>query len=326
MKKVVSVLLLLGILFAGTACGGANTEVSPSAADTTTTASQDTENEVYKIGYSNRLDSDTFLKDLRDGFEAMASADATLEVVFADADNDSQKQLEQVDNFLVQGVDCLILCPNDGASIISAVEQANERNVPVICFSQKAKGGEFYFVGVSDYDCGKMQGEYMAKVLPENAKIVYLGGNSGYQTSIDRKDGFYEGLGDRINDIEVLSEQECMYTRDEGMTITEDWIQTFPQFDGLVAVAGEPALGALQALIGAQRLDGVIISSIDALPEELVAIKNGQIAQSVRQDKEGQVQALYDVVKQLQAGKTPDENTLVPLINVTKDNVDQYID
>ena len=329
MKKLLVILLTLSLVISAAGCS--STQKKEEAAGETSAAENNEEegeakNDKFVIGYSNRLDSDTFLVDLKNAFSDIVAKDDSIEVIYADADNDSQKQLEQIDNFFVQGVDCLIICPNDEESIVSAVEEANKKDIPVIIFNTQSAGGEYYFVGISNLDCGFMQGTYMKEHLPEGAKVLYLGGNSGYQISLDRKDGFYEGLGDRKNDIEILSEQECMYTMDEGMTIMEDWIQTFPEFDAVVAVNDLSALGAIQALIGANRLDGVMVVGIDAISEAKDAVKNGEMAMTVMQDPIAQAQAVFDAVKALQGGGEPEKVVEVPVLEVTKDNVDEYLE
>jgi ABC-type sugar transport system substrate-binding protein len=325
MKKILSVLMILALLLTVTACNSdvSSTTITPNS-NSNAASSTTAEKEIFKIGYANRLDSDEFLKNLKDKFQTVAGTDTSLEVIFADANNDSQKQLDQIDNFLVQGVDALVLCPNDMAAIVPAIEKANKMNIPVICFSIEAGGGDFFYVGVSNKDCGLMQGKYMADTLPKNANILYLGGNSGYQISIDRRDGFLEGISTRP-DINILSKMECMYTLDEGMKITEDWIQTFPEFDAIIAVNDLSALGAVQALLGANLIDKVKVSGIDAIDDAKVAVKEGKMVQTVMQDSDGQVNALYDVIKQLQSGQTPTKKTMVPLVSITKENIDQYL-
>lgn len=334
MKKAMALLMVMIMGFSVTACGGSSSGDTDKKADENSAPKQEqssegeteaSSDEKFVIGYSNRLDSDTFLMDLKTAFGEIASKDESVEVLYADADNDSQKQLEQIDNFFVQGGDCLVICPNDGDSIVSAVEAANEKDIPVIIFSTESAGGEYYFVGISNYDCGLMQGEFMKDALPEGAKVLYLGGNSGYQISIDRKEGFYAGLGDRADDIEILSEQECMYTMDEGMTIMEDWIQTFPEFDAVVCVNDQSALGAIQALKGANILEGKLVAGIDAIDDARTAVKDGDMTMTVMQDPIAQAQAVYDAVKVLKDGGEPEKVVEVPLIEITKDNVDEYI-
>ena len=337
MKKLLA-MLVAGIMVCSlAACGGAeekkktNTAVEEEASSETDAEDSSTEDtnssdDKFVIGYSNRLDSATFLMDLKTAFDEAASADASLEVLYADANGDSQKQLEQIDNFFVQGIDCLVVIPNDGESIVSAIEEANKKDIPVIVLSTEATGGEYYFVGISNVECGVLQGEYMKEALPENAKVLYLGGSSIYQISADRKEGFYEGLGDRTNDVEILSEQECQYSIDDGMRIMEDWIQTYPEFDAVVCVNDDSAMGAIQALKGANILDGKLVAGIDATEDAKAAVKNGELTMTVMQDPAAQAQAVYDAAKVLQSGKEPEKVIETPLVAITADNIDKYME
>ena len=284
--------------------------------------------ETWPIGFANRLASDTFLKLLQDKFVALCEEDGSFEVVLADANNDSQAQIDQVANFMVQEVDALVLCPNDGDSLVPQIKEANEKGIPVFCFSQEASGGDFVMVGISNYDCGLQQGQWCSENLPENAKILYLGGNSGFQTSIDRKEGFLDGIGDRLadngGDVEILSYQECMYTMDEGMTITEDWIQTFEDFDAIVAVNDLSALGAVQALKAANKLDGVDVIGIDGIADGIKAVSDGEMAMTVYQDPNLQAEALYNALIETREGNMPTEDINVDVITVTAENVADY--
>ncbi|MGI6011285.1 MAG: sugar ABC transporter substrate-binding protein [Ruminococcus sp.] len=287
------------------------------------------EKETYTIGFTNRLASDVFLKTLEDKFVEACEADGRFEVVLADANNDSQKQVEQVDNFLVMGVDALVLCPNDEASLVPQIEQANAAGIPVFTFSTQAAGGEQTYVGVSNYECGYSQGEWLKENLPENAKMIYLAGNMGYQISSDRQEGLLEGLGDRLadngGDVEIIAQQEYMYTREEGMTIMEDYIQAYDDFDCVVAVNDQGACGAIEALKAANRLDGVMVCGIDAIDDALTYIKSGEMAMTVRQDPDAQAEALYQAICDTFDGKEVEEVIETPVQTVTAENVDEFL-
>ena len=348
MKKVIAVLVVV-LLFAGFAGCSKNLETSDTVSDvtdegetseevgetseevgeTSEESTDDSSTKTILVGYSDRLASDEFMKMMHDSFEALADADDTIEVMFADADSDSQKQIEQLDNFFVSEVDVLVLLPNDGDSLVPQIKQANEAGIPVICLSLAANDGDFTFVGVSDYQCGYLQGKYCYDNLPENAKVLYLGGNSIYQISIDRKDGFLDGLGDRLSDnggdVEILSYQECMYTMDDGMTIMEDWIQTFEDFDAVVAVNDLSALGAIQAMKAANVIEGKIVCGIDAISDAKQAVSNGEMTMTVMQDAKAQAQAVYDCIKILQSGGTSEKRVDTELIEITSDNVADYL-
>ncbi|MFA1625651.1 substrate-binding domain-containing protein [Rhizobium mongolense] len=108
------------------------------------------------------------------------------------------------------------------------------------------------------------------------------------------------------------------------MKVTEDWIQSFPQFDAIVAANDQMALGALQALKGADRLKGVMISGVDGTADALNAITAGEMSQTIFQDAAGQAKAAFDVVEGLKKGEPAPAEKLVPFASITKDNVQQY--
>jgi inositol transport system substrate-binding protein len=280
---------------------------------------------VYKIGYANNNDSDFFDKYKRDEFEKLTAVDTTVRATFTNANQDMQLQLDQVDNFIAQKMNVIILCPVDTAGIVPAIEKANAANIPVICIGVDAGGGDFTYVGTQYIDAGIRQGAYMVEHLPENAKVVYLSGTPGYSHSRDRRQGFFETLAAGRPDVTIIAEQTGMYQRVDAMRITEDWIQSFPQIDGVIAANDQMALGALEALKGAKRNQGVLIAGVDATTAACEAIKNGEMAFSVLQSAPALAKQAYDSIKKLQRGETLEKEIIIPHQNVSIENVDEYL-
>jgi inositol transport system substrate-binding protein len=283
------------------------------------------ENSVFTIGYANSSDADFFDKLKRDEFERTAAKDPSLRVTFTNANQDMQMQLDQVDNFIAQKMDAIIICPSDTAGIIPAIEKANAAGIPVICIGVSAGGGDSTYVGTEYIDAGIRQGEYMAEHLPLNAKIVYLAGTPGYSHARDRRQGFLDTLVAKRPDVALLAEQTAMYERVRGMQIMEDWIQAFPQIDGVIAANDQMALGALEALRGAQRNRGVLIAGVDGTTEACQLIKNGEMSISILQSAPALAQGTYGVIKKLQSGATVEREVIIPHENITIENVDEYL-
>ena len=124
--------------------------------------------------------------------------------------------------------------------------------------------------------------------------------------------------------MEILSYQECMYTMDEGMTITEDRIQTFEDFEAIVALNDLSALGAVQALKAANKLDGVDVIGIDGIADGIKAVSDGEMAMTVYQDPNLQAEALYNALIETREGNMPTEDINVDVITVTAENVADY--
>jgi inositol transport system substrate-binding protein len=276
----------------------------------------------FTVGYANLADSDVWLKKLKTDFTETAKSDPSLNLVFADANGDINKQLDQIDNFIAQKVDAIVVLPVDYDGIVPGVEKANAAGIPVIALAIRSHGGKFVYVGSSNVEAGRLQAQFMHDNLPKNAQIVYLQGTLGLYHSNERYKGFTEALN--RPDVKILAVQSGDYDRAKGMAITEDWIQAFPKFDGVVAANDQMALGALQALKAAGR-NGVLISGIDGLQDTLKAIVDGDIAHTVFQNATAQAKAGVGVLEEIKAGKEVPGETIVPFEPITKENVAKYL-
>ena len=279
----------------------------------------------FVIGYSNMADTDVFIMKRMESFRDVVKQDPTIRTIYSDANADMNKQLDQIDNFLMQGVDMLLVVPVDSEGISSAVRKANRAGVPVLCLGIDAKGGESTFIGSPNHDAGRQQGELMVKMLPQNAQILYLYGLHGNSHSIERWDSFKENCLDKRPDVKLLASQTGDFLRDKGMKITEDWIQAFPKFDAIVSANDQMALGAIQALKVAGRLDGVLISGVDGVEDAVLAVKKGEMTQTILQNAPGQAEAAFKAVQMYRKGEKLPKEIIVPFESITIDNVDQYM-
>jgi len=279
----------------------------------------------FVIGYTNLADTDVFTISRKTAFIEAIKADPDVEVRFTDANLDISKQLDQIDNFVAQKVNAIMVVPVDFEGIVPGIEKANAAGIPVIALGIRAGGGDYTFVGSDNYDAGKLQGEFMKEKLPKDAKIVYLQGTPGLTHSKERLDGFTDAALKARPDVTVLASLSADYDRAQGMKVTEDWIQSFPQFDAVIAANDQMALGALEALKTADRLQGVLISGVDGTDDALKAIKAGEMAQSIFQNAKGQADAAFEVIEGLKAGQPAPKEKIVAFESITQDNVDNYL-
>lgn len=318
-KKVIS-LAAAGILLMSMLAGCSSTNGSSDSGD-----SGSSSDGKFVIGYCNGADSDVFMVARKDAFSEIAGENADIEIKYADANQDVQKQLSDADTFIANKVDCLVLVPNDAEAIVPAVEAANAAGIPIICLGIKAASGDYIYVGSENYDAGYMQGEYFAENIPKNGKVLYLAGTAGMDHSAARREGFNDALADAgRDDIEILADLDGDYQMADAMQITEDWIQKYSEFDGICAANDQMALGAVEALKGANRLEGVMVTGIDGLAEAYEAIENGEMVQTIMQDAAGQAEAAYEVVGKMIDGEDTDSEVLVPFVSVTADNVAEH--
>jgi inositol transport system substrate-binding protein len=277
----------------------------------------------FVVGYTNLADTDVFTMSRKNAFIEASKKDADVSISFSDAQGDASKQLDQIDNFIAQKVNVIVVVPVDYQGIVPGVEKANKAGIPVIALGIESAGGKYTFVGSKNIDAGRMQGEYMAKTLPKNAQIVYLQGEPGLYHSKERLEGFTKAMAGR-SDVKVIANLPANYDRAQGMKVTEDWVQKFPKFDALIAANDQMALGALQALKTAGR-KGVSISGIDGVKDALDAIKSGDMSQSIFQNAKGQAVGAFEVVEMIKKGQAAPKEKLIPFESIVKENVANYM-
>jgi inositol transport system substrate-binding protein len=281
----------------------------------------------YTVGYINMADSDVFATVRKQALLDLVKTEApNISIKTADANLDIQRQLDQADVFISQKVDCLILIPVDFEGVTPAVIKANQAGIPVICIGNRASGGDHIFIGSQNIDAGRMQGELFAKLLPQNANILYLAGTAGLDHARDRRDGFNAAIKDAgRTDITILSDMDGDYTREKGMKITEDWIQAYPNFNAIVSANDQMALGALEALKSAGRSSGILLTGVDGTADARNAVKEGTMTQTILQDADGLAAATLGAMKNFFNGEQVEKTIWVPFKSITKDNVDQHL-
>jgi inositol transport system substrate-binding protein len=260
-----------------------------------TAVAQDDKDIKGTIGFTFHSSQVIFQKMLLDKFLEEAEKYPNIEVNVIDPQVDIARQLNAIETFIAQGVDVIVCSPLDYEGSIPGVEAANEAGIPYIAMNCMVGGGEFSYAGSADVEAGRLQGEYLIDVLPEGAKILYLRGQEGMFHTGERRRGLQEALLDKRPDIELLAEQTANYLRPDGMRVMEDWIQAFPEIDAVVAANDEMALGAIEALKGANMLEGVIVCGIDANPDAIASIRKGEMTLTILQDAPAQAKKAFEV-------------------------------
>jgi len=277
------------------------------------------------IGYTFFSATDVFQNMLKNAFVDAAKAKG-VDVKVIDPQLDIGKQLEAIDSFISLKVDAIVCSPLDPQGAIPGVVAANKAKIPYIAVnSMLGEGGKATYVGSLNYDSGIIEGTYMAKVLKPNAKIVYLRGTEGMTHTIDRRKGVQDALLNVRKDVTLLAEQTGNYDRTQAMKVMEDWIQAFPQIDGVLAANDQMALGALEAMKTAKKDKGVLFAGIDGTKEAVQDVQGGSFAITVLQDAKGQAAGALDAALQLINGKTLPPRIIIPFTGITKDNYTKFL-
>lgn len=296
----------------------------------TSSSMKNTENlnvsQKFIVGYANLDDTDVVCINRKKAVMRYAQTDSGIEIHFVDAKGNINKQLDQMDDFIAQKVNAIIVLAVDSNEIVPGVKKANAAGIPVIALGNQINAGDFTFIGVPNYDAGKMQGEFMRDKLPLNASILYIQGTSGLYHAAERWQGFKEALLDKRPDVKLLDSLSGNYDRAEGLKLMENWIKIFAHFDAVIAANDQMALGAVEALKCANRLSGVMISGVDGTKDALQAIKTGEMDQTILQDADGQGRTCFELIQSITRGEKLPKEVMVPFKPVTKDNLSEYLE
>ncbi|WP_077296724.1 ribose ABC transporter substrate-binding protein RbsB [Virgibacillus pantothenticus] len=244
--------------------------------------SKDSNDDKVKIGLSISTLNNPFFVTLRDGAESAAD-EAGYNLVVSDAQNDPSTQLSDIEDLLQQDIDVLLVNPVDSEAVASAVESANQAEIPVITVDRSSEGGEVVTHIASDNVAGgEMAGEFIADQLDKKGKIVELEGISGSSAARERGEGFHNII-DELQDMEVIAKQTADFDRTKGLSVMENIIQGTKDIDAIFAHNDEMALGAIEALESQNMLEDVIVVGFDATEDAVVAVAEGRMDATVAQ-------------------------------------------
>jgi len=246
-----------------------------------------------------------------------------LTVVFADAAQDNSKQVADVENFIQQQVDLLIISPNEAAPLTEVVKKAYESGIPVIVLDRKVEGDAFtQFIGADNVVIGRAAGKFVAEYLGEaGGKVVEIKGLEGATPQKERHDGFIEGISSNPK-IEIIAAQSCDWLRDKAVTVMEAMLQANPEIDVVYGHNDPAAEGAYIAAKNAGRESEMIFIGIDALPTPDGGIRSvieGRISATYVYPTGGE-QAIDNAYKLLVLGEELEKTIILDTIEVTAEN------
>ncbi|MBM7622550.1 ribose ABC transporter substrate-binding protein RbsB [Sporohalobacter salinus] len=278
---------------------------------------QSKEKEGLKIGLAVSTQNNPFFVDLKNGAEKKAKK-LGIELLTVDAQDDAAKQQNSIEDLIMKEVDVLIINPVDGDAVVSAIESANEADIPVITVDRGANGGEVVSHIASDnVEGGKMAADFIAKKLNEKGKVVELEGIPGTSAARDRGKGFNKGIKE-YGDIEVIANQPADFNRAKGMTVMENILQSESNIDAVFAHNDSMALGAIEAIKAADRSDEITVVGFDAIDDAVKSVKEGKLAATIAQKPGLMGEMAVETAKKVANDKKVKDYTPVPLKLITE--------
>jgi ABC-type sugar transport system substrate-binding protein len=285
-----------------------------------------------KIGVSMDKFDDNFLTVLRNGMSDYAKTQPGVSLQIEDAKDDVSKQLSQVQNFIANKVDAIIVNPVDTSATAAITKAAADAGVPLVYVNREPAdvdklGPKAAFVASNEAESGTLETKEICKLLGGKGNILVIEGQLSNQAAVQRTKDIHEVIGTPdCSGIKIIAEQTGEWDRTKGQNLMTNWLSKGMKFDAVVSNNDEMAIGAIQAMKAAGvDTKKAIVGGVDATQDALASMKAGDLKVSVFQDAAGQGKGAVDAALSLAAGKPVDKKVYIPFQLVTPANMDQFM-
>ncbi|MDT6993996.1 sugar ABC transporter substrate-binding protein [Burkholderia cenocepacia] len=281
------------------------------------------------IGVTMNRFNDTFAALLRNSMK-QEGASKGANVVFEDAQQDIGRQISQIQNFIAQKADAIVVALVDTQVSPKITKMVTSAGIPLVYVnlmpSDRTLPQKVAFVGSKEADAGRLEMEEICHLLGGKGNVVILMGDLAHQATRERTQSAEDVTSSpACKGIKVVSKQSAQWSRTAAQDLTSNWLSSGTQFNAVVANNDEMALGAIQALKAARRLNGTAVAGVDATQDALTAMKAGDLKVTVFQDAAGQGRGAIDTALRLVHGdKVPSINYL-PFQLVTPANLKDFV-
>lgn len=287
-----------------------------------------------KIGFANRTLNGAFFNGLTEYMKIHAK-EKGYELITTDARGDLNKQIADVEDMLSQGINYLILNPQDPEAGLRIVKQAQRVNVPVLVLDSDISldAPVITRVQANNAENNKMIGEYAVSQFGNKPmNCVLVSGNQGNLVGQSRRDNFILGVVEaqlrKYNHtaVNILSQGWGNWDQQGGLKAMEDMIVAQgDKINCLYSEMDDMALGAINALKAANKLQNVKVYAHDGYKKGLEAVQKGELQATASNNPDLLTNTALDVITQYQSGQRdfPDY-VYIPVIMVNKNNVEKY--
>jgi inositol transport system substrate-binding protein len=283
-----------------------------------------------KVGVCMAYFDDLFLTNLREAMSAEAK-EKGVKLQFEDAQGDIGKQLSQIQNFIAQKVDAIVVNPVDSSATAQMTKLIQGPGIPLVYVNraplEPLKPGEpVVYVGSDENVSGKLEAEALSKLLKDKGNVVIMMGELATQAAILRTESS-EKVFAQHPDIKIVQKQTANWRRNEAIDLMNNWLVAGTKIDAVCANNDEMAIGAIIALQQAGKdPKKIFVGGVDATRDALSEMEKGNLAVTVFQDAKGQGKAVVEsVTKLLKKEKFESPYVYVPFQLVTQENYKEFL-
>lgn len=276
----------------------------------------------YLIGASYMTMNNEFYKIVNEEINARAEAEGD-RFILRDPALDADRQIEQIEEMLEEGIDVLVVTPVDWESLSSVLGRAKSQGVRIVVADTNVQDDKLVDCTITsdNYNAGVLVGEYFLKKNRE-ARLLIMTHESA-KSGQDRVQGFLDTVT-RKKGIEIVSKIECEGQTEIAMPELQKAIDSGVAFDNIFCLNDLAGVGVVAALEENQMLDSVGVYGVDASPDSKALIKEGMMETSAAQFPSEIGSEIADVIYKLLEGRVVKKKILVPVELITANNVDEY--
>lgn len=254
-----------------------------------------------------------------------AGFDVTLDTVSPQGETDYEGQLSIMTDMVNKGYDAIIVGPITDSNCVPGIERAQEAGIPVIPVWVEFKDDPYVniCVGSNAYAEGQAAAEYFAeKIGDEGGQVAVITGIASNPITPERTNGFSEYFEKNDLNIEVVDVQNGDWDRSKAKDVADTMLKAYPDLKGIYCNNDTMAMGVVEAVRGADKMDEVIVGGTDAISEALTSIKEGDLDYTTNNFPHyvGKI-ALVEAIRTL-AGENLPENITTPVAGMSSDNID----
>jgi inositol transport system substrate-binding protein len=280
------------------------------------------------IGVTMALFDDNFLTNIREAMGAHAQTMEDVNLQFEDAQADIGRQINQVQNFIAQGVDAIIVNPADTAATQAITDMVSASGIPLVYVNrgpeQKELPEKVVVVESDHIVAGRLQMEALAECMGHKGNVAIMLGELASNATQQRTAGNKEVI-EKHPEIKVVQEQTANYQRNQAIDLMTNWITSGEEIAAVAANNDEMAIGAILAMQQAgMSPDQACVGGVDATTDALDYMEQGLLDVSVFQDAKGQGRGALEAAVKLANGEQVEQFTMIPYELVTPKNMAEY--
>ncbi len=283
--------------------------------------------EKLKIAMIPKNDAALFWKSAHMGAKLGAMAAANVEILWKAPliEGGQKQQIAIVEQCIAEGVSGIVLSPISYDALSEPVSKAMKKKIPVLIFDSalEGKAGKDFisFVGVDNRKAGKLAGEYLAKLLKGNGKVVLIRYIKNKGNTTEREEGFLEAIAKHKSIQIIVKEWDARSTADEAKKACMSLLSQLKKADGIFCPNEQSTIGTLLALREAKLAGKVKFVGFDTPTPVVEALKKGEVNALIAQDPSRMgylsIKTIVDYIR----GKKIDQMIDIGVCVITRENL-----